>query len=818
MQIQVAGLASTRVVRTILIVAIVAIVASWGTSAGAWLPAVEASAQHGTTAAQRNVAVSGKVEDASGAVIVGATVTLTPSGAGERHETTTDTKGVYRFDHVQEGPYLILVFRDGFAPLTREVIIQRTVTLDFKLEIASFKEEVTVAFTANTAPGTMKMDTPLADIPLAIQSYTGSFMKAIESTNVGDLYNYTTGVSRSGNTGIDFVIRGIRASNTGNIQYNGLPGLAARFGSPSTANVERIDVLKGPSSVLYGQAQPGGMINIITKKPQAERANVLDIRSGTFFGTGPGFADRNKYHLAADFTGPIDPARKFLYRFVASYDDANDFRAFAENKDLYIVPSISWLGWDGAVVNLEFEYRRTRTALDSGLVAPNNDITRVAPIDVRYQEPADYLNEDGKTATLSLKKAFSRGLTWTLNWRSVWHGDDTNGFENVGVSGLTTVTRRDRHQVNQRRYHYLDTTLLKSVVTGSIRHKLLFGLNGGYELTDFDRLQFAIGSSLNVNLYDPIYGARGLPARPNTHRYTPAWTWAGYVNDQIDLSRRWKALVGLRYDRRDSQERELRINPSVKDKNSQAVLPLAGLVFEPSRMWSLYGSFATSFTPPPPGAIDAQGNNPFTPEHARQFEGGVKASLNDGRGEATLSWFDITKNDVLITLVAQAINDQIGQERSRGVEATFTERILNNWQVISGYAFTNSAVTKDSDPVRVGSRIPNAARHAANLWTRYDINDGALLGLGFGLGLVYTGDRAGTIRASTSKLPVLRLPNYLRTDLGIYWVASRYEVTALIVNLLDTQYYESNLGTGTTGFNIRPGSPRAATVSMRLRF
>jgi iron complex outermembrane receptor protein len=802
--------------RTILIVAVVA---SWSTSAGAWSPAMEDSGQRGTTATQRIAVVSGKVEDPSGAVIVGATVTLTPSGAGERYEATTDTKGVYRFDHVQEGSYVALVFRDGFAPLTQEVVIapEQTVTLDFKLEIASFKEEVTVAFTADTAAGTMKMDTPLADVPLSVQSYTGSFMKAIESTNVGDLYSYTTGVSRSGNTGIDFVIRGVRASNDGNIQYNGLPGLAARFGSPSTANVERIEVLKGPSSVLYGQAQPGGIINIITKKPQAERANVLDIRSGTFFGTGPGFGDRNKDHFAADFTGPIDNARKFLYRLVASYDDANDFRAFAENKDLYIVPSMSWLGWEGGIVNVEFEYRRTRTALDSGLVAPNNDIRLVAPITVRYQEPADYLNEDGKTVTLSLKKGFKNGLTWNANWRSVWHGDDTKGFENVGVSGLTAVARRDRHQVNNRRYDYLDTTLTKGVVTGPIRHKLLFGLNGGYLLTDFDRLQFATGSSLNVNLYNPVYGTPGLPAKPDTHRLDTAWDWAGYVNDQIDLSQQWKALVGLRYGRRDSQERELRINPYVKDKSSQAVLPLAGLVFEPSRMWSLYGSFATSFTPPPPGAIDAHGNNPFTPEHARQFEGGVKANLN-GRGEATLSWFDITKNNVLITLVAQAINDQIGQERSRGVETTFTERILNNWQVISGYAFTNSEVTRDSDPVRVGSLIPNAARHAANLWTRYDVSGGTLRGIGFGLGLVYTGERAGTITASTSKLPVLRLPGYFRTDLGIYWVASRYEVTALVVNLLDKQYYESNLGTSTTSLNIRPGSPRAATVSMRLRF
>ena len=212
------GLGSTRAVRAILL----ATLATNGVTSASARSLVEDSRQQGASAPQRAAAVSGKVEDASGAVIVGATVTLTPTGAGERHETTTDTKGVYRFERVQEGSYLILVFRDGFAPLTRDVVIapEQAVILDFKLEIASFKEEVTVAFTADTAAGTMKMDTPLADVPLAVQSYTGAFMKAIESTSVGDLYNYTTGVSRSGNTGIDFVIRGVRASNDGRSAVN----------------------------------------------------------------------------------------------------------------------------------------------------------------------------------------------------------------------------------------------------------------------------------------------------------------------------------------------------------------------------------------------------------------------------------------------------------------------------------------------------------------------------------------------------------------------------------------------------------------------
>ena len=282
-----------------------------------------------------------------------------------------------------------------------------------------------------------------------------------------------------------------------------------------------------------------------------------------------------------------------------------------------------------------------------------------------------------------------------------------------------------------------------------------------------------------------------------------------YAQLEWQFAPRWNLLAGVRYDRRESEEQELRINPRVREKTSDAVLPLVGLVFQPTPAFSLYGSFATSFTPPPPGATDARGENPFGPERGRQFEAGVKAEIGQGRGEATLSFFEITKDDVLITLVAQAVNDQIGQERSRGLEATLSHRILDNWQVIAGYAFADSKVTEDSDPVRVGSRIANGPRHSANLWSRYDVRGGSLAGLGFGVGLVYTGQRAGTIRASTSTLPVLSLPSYFRLDTGLYYVARRYELTLRVVNLLDELYYESNLGTGTTSLNIRPGSPRA---------
>jgi len=760
--------------------------------------------------------VLGVVKDSTGGALIGASLTLQAAVGDFHRDTSTDTRGRYRFQNVPPGGYVLLVTKDGFASVTKEMKVSGSEPTpeDITLSPASFSEEVTVSFTGAHSVSALKSDTPVRDIPLSVQSYTSSFMKAIETASVADLYNYTIGVARAGNTAVDFTIRGLTAGTAGqNIQYNGLPGLAARFGSPSTENVERIEVLKGPTSVLYGQAKPGGVINIVTKKPQAERAEIFDIRGGTYFGTGLSFADDNKYHLAADVTGPIGGDRRLLYRVVGAYDSDQTFRRFAKDTDLYVVPSLSWLGWEGAVLNVELEYRRTRNANDSGLVPPNNDITLIADRTVRYQEPKDYLNENGKTLSLSLNKLFANGFNWNVNWRSVWHDDDTNTFENLGTSGLTIVTRRDRHQINNRRYDFFDTGLKKTVSTGPIRHNFLLGLNGGYELQDFDRLQFSTNASLNVDLYNPVYGAPGLPIKPDSHRHTTFWNYGTYLNDQIEISPKWKALAGVRYDQQDSRQEELRINPNVSTKTNRAVLPLAGLVFEPDHTWSLYGSYSTSFTPAAAGIVDINGNNPFKPERGRQFEAGVKADFGNGRGEVTLALFHLTRDDVLITVVAGAINDQIGQEQSKGFELSANYKILNTWQTIAGFAFTDAKVTKDADPARIGSQTLNAPRNAANLWTRYDIPSGPLRGLGFGLGLVYSSDRAGSVPASTSRLPVLKLPGYFRADAGLYYVSGRYELTARIVNLFDTVYYEGALTTVT----VRPGAPRSATLSMRLR-
>jgi iron complex outermembrane receptor protein len=215
-----------------------------------------------------------------------------------------------------------------------------------------------------------------------------------------------------------------------------------------------MEILKGPASVLYGRASPGGVLNIITKRPQDERRYVADLRFGSFAGgTGPSFGDANSYRLAADLTGPLASSHRVLYRLIGSYDNAHSFRDFVTGKEFFLAPSITWRASRRSTLTLEGEYRRVTNSMDDGLVAPLNDINFVAPINTRYQEPRDVEHDNGWGIGAYFTADLGGGWLVNSNWRSVLHDDDRVGFESrsTAVQAVSiTLRRRDRDQVNAR--------------------------------------------------------------------------------------------------------------------------------------------------------------------------------------------------------------------------------------------------------------------------------------------------------------------------------------------------------------------------------
>ena len=694
------------------------------------------------------------------------------------------------------------------------------------------------SFLGSGSQSAMKLDVPVRDTPFSVSSYTESFMKAIETTNVADMYNYMTGVKRAGNTGYDLTIRGFKTSGNDRnaILVDGLPGLSGRFGSPPTIGVDHIELVKGPMSVLYGQAQPGGFINLISKKPGGKQKLELDVKGTTYKGDTLGLSDSTGIDVAVDATGPIDAENKFLYRLVAQAADRDLFRTNAYEKPFFIAPSLTWNLSDSTFLTAQFEYRKIEFGYDTFLVAPARDISRVAPIRTRYQEPGDTEKEDGKTLSVNLDHTFANDIRWNTAARLVRHTDDAKGFDAVAVrANLTSLQRRARGQHNERAYDFADSNFTIPLDTGPVKHRILAGINGGKEIADLDRLQFFNGGAcpgpqcLDIDIYNPVYGVvpsldslprvnANTPANLN-HRYTTSRSFGVYFSDLITLSEHWKATLGARraHETQKIEERKLSGVPD-QAKSSDKTLPLAGLLFQPNKQVTIYTSYSTSYVSAPATAQDVNGENPFKPENAKQFEAGVKLeNLFERRLNATLGAFKIDKKDVLNTFSCTrgTCSEQIGGEQAKGLELEINARPLENWQVTFGYAYTDAKVTDSRDAAQVGARLTNSAKNSANLWSRYDIPGGFLKGLGIGVGVIFTGERTGLL-PTTADRRTMPLPSYTMVDLGLYYIHDRYAFNFKVGNLFDRKYYES---AGFTGdIQIVPGAPRNFSLSMRVHF
>src|SRR5258708_5952895 len=364
------------------------------------------------------------------------------------------------------------------------------------------------------AQSAMKLDIPVRDTPFTVESYTGSFMKAIETATVADLYNYMNGVKKSGNTGYDLSMRGFKTSGTDKnaIMVDGLPGLTGRFGSPSTIGVDHIEVVKGPMSLLYGQIQPGGFVNIITKKPMATQFATIAIKGAPYAGHGIGFGDRNGLNLAADVTGPLDTDGSLLYRVVGEATDRDGFRYKTYERGTYFAPGATWNVTDTTYLTVQAEHREVKTSFDIGLAAFNRDIGRVADITTRYQEPDDFRKERGDTVSVAFVHLINNDWNWNNGLRLVKNNSSQEEFSTIGFRNATTATRRALILDIERTYRFFDTNVTGDFATGGLRHKLIVGANGGQDTDDEKRKKFFNSGTcpgpacLDIHLHNPAYG------------------------------------------------------------------------------------------------------------------------------------------------------------------------------------------------------------------------------------------------------------------------------------------------------------------------
>ena len=699
---------------------------------------------------------------------------------------------------------------------------------------------VTAKFIATGAESATKLNIPVLDTPYSVAAYSRSFLDAIQTNQVSDLYKYMTGVQRSGSTGYDMSVRGFPtvASDRNAIMTDGLPGLSVRWGSPPTIGADHVELVKGPASLLYGQVQPGGFVNIVSKKPSAKASTTVESQTNVGAGSlGSAFGDI----VSFDSTGPITEDGTLLYRFIAQGGNTNGWRKNAFATPIYIAPMLTWRISDRTTATYQLEYRWARTAYDNSLVAPLSNINLVASFATRYQSPRDTLLEEGTTQSLQVAHDFDGGGKLNFAFREVHHTDRTRGFTPIGFVGAaqTKLSLRAQDNTNTRGYDFADVNYTRDFDTGPIGNKLIVGGNIGRELSDFNRQKYyqipttGVGS-YTLDVYNPSYAAipslESFPTNQNTtagiaglnHTHTVSKATGAYISDFLTFTDQWKALIGVRYSREQQSFEELRApNVPSRSADASAVLPTVGLLYEPMNNLSFYTSYSTSYVPVNANAVDATNQNHFTPTEGKSIEAGFKGDFLDKRVNVTGSVFKIDKLNVTSTFTVGCpvsvgtCTQQIGAQRSEGGEFEVNARPTPQWQILLGASHLKATVIKSSDPAQVGAGLADVPEDTAHLWTRYDLDSGTFNGLGLGFGASYTGKRNGLI--PTSAAPAT-LPLNARTllDAALYYELRSFSATLKVSNLSDVHYLDT---VGSQGiFQIAPGEPRKVELTLRAKF
>lgn len=653
-------------------------------------------------------------------------------------------------------------------------------------------------YAAASSRSVLRSDAPLLESPQSVQVVTRELLDDRGSTKLTDVLGTVSGVNAF-SFYADFNFRGFRNQDSAASVWNGIKAFGGvgffHFGQ-DLANVERIEVLKGPSSLLFSSDQPGGTVNIVTKRPQATARHELVARAGRHDTAG----------LAGDFTGPLAADGSLLYRLNVAVEASDTFRRHQRTGTTVFAPVLTWRPAPDTAIDLELESMRDRrrAAFDRGIPAPDG-VLGVVPPDWTASEPDDRSRSRSDTVHVAWRRRVDDGLRWEVAARWFDKREVDRETTTTGVLDADTVSRRNTLFDDANRGFNVTALGLGSFVTGALRHRVLFGFDAGR----LSRAYFydANAGRLDLSIRNPVYG---LPPDVYTDR-DPAFVSAQrtynvavYLQDFVEIGPRWRVLAGVRHERYRSRESDA--SGSTYRNDDRAVLPRLGVVYLPRPDWSFYGSLSRSFNPQYSSSNGPDFGGPFDPETGRQVELGSKWDAPDGRLSATVAVYRIVKRNVLVSDPADPARFvQTGEVRSRGFEIDVNGRLAPHWRINANYSYNDIEITRDTTGLQ-GRRTENAPRHLAGLFMRHDIA-GTAFAVGGGLRHV-GGGREDFARE-------LRLPSYTLWNVAAYWSASASTRLQLNVdNLTDERHYVGSYGT----YAVYPGAPRHWTLSLRHVF
>ncbi|MEM9508909.1 MAG: TonB-dependent receptor [Cyanobacteria bacterium P01_E01_bin.35] len=660
-----------------------------------------------------------------------------------------------------------------------------------------------------------RIDAPLRDVPQSIQVIPEQVIEDQQATGLEEVLENAAAVTFLGNNGgrsFDAAIRGFEDAPILRDGFDDLGGFGAASAAPEIANLERVEILKGPASVLFGQAEPGGIINLVTKKPLESPYYNLQFQGGS----------QNFISPSIDLSGPLTENGRLLYRFNALYRTQDSFRDFDSSFDrFFIAPTIAWQISDRTDLSISLEYTEDNDPADFGTVAFGEGIADIPPERVT-NNPDDTQSRENLNVGYTLEHRFSENWQLRNRFRYSFNNFEVDEF-------LESPFGRDESTGELSRFlstqpveddaFSLYTNVKGNFNTGPLEHNLLFGV-------DLSRSENRLVTNFSptpeftsvINIFDAEPDYFGLPEpeeAPSILQDTETKTdrLGVYLKDRIDILDNLILAAGVRYDIVDQDTTENTTGEET-NQNDDAVSPNVGIVYQPIEPISLFASYSQSFAPN--GAIDAEGE-PLEPETGEGFDIGIKGDIIANRLSGTLSYFNITRQNIATTDPDDPFfSVATGEQQSQGVDLELSGRIIPGWNIIASYAYIDGEVTEDNDPELLGSRLPGIPEHSASLWTTYELQSGNLQGLGFGTGFNFVGERKGELPNS------FEVDSFFLVNAAVFYRRENWQARLNFDNLFDIDFIESIAGstspTGVRNTGIYPGEPLTVRASVSVEF
>jgi len=571
---------------------------------------------------------------------------------------------------------------------------------------------------------------------------------------------------------------------------------------PDASTIERLEVLRGPASMLYGRGDPGGTFNIVSKQPQADRKTVL----------GSQFNTQGLRRGTLDTTGALDENAEFTYRLNLVAEGSDSFRDHVESERYNVAPVLRWQLSDRTAVILEGDYLHNRHPMDRGVTRYATQAGQLPRDRFLGEQDAGKLRNENATTQLRLEHQLNDD--WAIRG-GVQYLDGSLDGGAVENNGLAADGRTIGRNYSERTLEWDDIAFQTNVEghfkTAGFAHTLLAGVEyDDFNYTSFIRRSSGSVSAFPLDLYAPVYG-QPLPAltRTTTHDDENLKSYALYLQDQVGLTDRLKAQVGARLERFEQQYTNYLSASGSWEQAHNAVSPRLGLVYDLTDSLAVYANTARSFKPNRGADRSSQA---FDPEKGIAYETGIKYDVPEHDLSITAALFHITKENVLTSDPLDS-NYQIaaGEVRSRGFDLSLAGNITPQWRVIGGYAYVDAEVTKSTtSTMPAGSRLANVPKHSVNLLNTYEFDSGLLSGLGVGVGLKYVSDRKGSTSSTA-----FDMSSYTVVDLLAYYpLTDRIRLNLNLDNVFNEEYDERAWGS----IWAYPGAPRTlqAGVSITL--